>query len=615
MTWEFGLTLFTISALFIGFIRQVAEVELLALVAVAVLLAGGVLTIADVLSVFSNPAAMTVATMFILSAALDKTGVIDLLGKLVLNAADRNTGLALGGLLLAVFFGSFFINNTSVVLIMIPIMIRLAQRLKLASSKLLLPLSYVAILGGACTLIGTSTSLLVDGVAQDMGFKPFGMFDILVPGLSLAAAGGLYMAAIGHRLLPNRQSLSDALGDKVERRYMSQILIERDSPLIGKTVVETGLSKSDEVEILQHIPANDQASSLVNLLRYLDVSRVFKKDPGAKRDHDGVTSKAALREGDRLVILSDQRNILTADKNKKVASLSGDFITAANITMEGIIAPGSTLVGQLIDGFNRENAYKVQILAVHRVNGKINTDFSSVKVSVGDTVLIKGETRALASLIENGEVNSLNAPEHEPFNRRHAPIAIFALFMAVGLATLNLVPIAAGAFLAAVLVMASRSLKVTDAYKALQGSVLLLIYAMLAISIAMQKSGALNLLVGGIMEVIHGAHPILVISCLYLATSCITEVFSNNAAAVMLTPIALGLAQSLGLAAAPFEAAIMLGASASFATPVGYQTNTLVFNAGGYRFSDFLKIGVPLNLILWAVASIVIPLYWNIPWN
>ncbi len=611
MSFEIVLTLIVVLFLLIGMVKQVIEADLLALLAVSVLLLSGVLDTRELLSVFSNSAAMTVACMFILSAALDKTGVIDAMGKTTIRMIDRNMTLALISIFLMVFVASFFVNNTSVVLIMIPIIMMVAKKMEISPSKMLIPLSYISILGGVCTLIGTSTNLLVDGVAQNMGLRPFGMFDIFVPGLCMAAVGILYMLTIGRKILPARQTLYDAIDHGGRQKYIMQVTISPEAPLIGKTIAESGFTRADDFEVIQHIAAEAEKGTLANFLSKLDKTHIFWRHGLHKQSGQvAVNMQAVLKEGDRLILLSNQRNALTVDK--LAGTTHENLVAESAVTMEALIPVGSRLIGQYVDQFNADEAQNVEIVAVHRLKGEISADFKTVRLSAGDTVLIKGDETVLGRMFADDQLSNLRSPAYEPYQKSKAPIAIAAIFAAIGLATFNILPIAGGAFIAAVLVMATQCIKVKDAYRALQGNVLLLIYAMLAVSIAMEKTGALGLIVDSIMGLAQGMPPFVIISIIYLLTSCITEVFSNNAAAVMLTPIAVGMAQSLGVDPVPFVVAIMFGASASFATPVGYQTNTLVFNAGGYKFVDFLRIGVPMNILMWLTASLIIPLYWGL---
>ncbi len=577
------LALGLVAAMFVLFVRETYSTEVVAIAGTALMLGTGILPYADALAVLSNPAPWTIAAMFIVMGALVRTGALDVLTRLAERYAKTHPRSAVMAVILAVMAGSAIMNNTPVVVVMIPVMVQLSQTLGTKASKLLIPLSYAAIMGGSLTLIGTSTNLLVDGVARNQGLEPFGIFEILPIGLVVCVWGLIYMSIFAPRLLPDRDSMANMLSDRSKMKFFTEAVIPPDSNLIGREVTGVQLFKREGVRLID----------------------VVRGDRSLRRELESVM----LEVGDRVVLRTQMTELLSLQANRELRRV--DQVSAVETTtVEALITPGCKMVGRSLGSLRLRRRYGVYPLAVHRRNQNIGRQLDAPVVKVGDTLLLEGAPEDIQRLAADMEMVDVSHPSARAFRRSHAPIAIAALIGIVVLAALNVAPILLLAVVAVAVVLVTGCIDPDEAFSFVDGQLLALIFGMLAVGAGLQNSGAIALIVDGVSPGLNLLPAPLIVLVVFLMTSTLTEIVSNNAVAVIMTPLAISLGAALGLDPRPLVVAVMIAASCAFSTPIGYQTNTLVYGPGGYKFSDFMRVGIPLNLSVAVLASLVIPLIW-----
>ncbi|MCF6303194.1 MAG: SLC13 family permease [Devosiaceae bacterium] len=589
MTQESLLVLLILGVAVVFFISERLRVDLIAMLVLIALTLTGLVTVEEAFSGFANPAVITVWSVYIVSGGLFRSGVADMLANFMLRLAGRSYLRLLLAIMVTVGIMSSFMNNIGAVAILLPAVVSAARKINVAPSKLLIPMAFTSLLGGKMTIIGTPPNILATSIMESYGgLEPFGFFDFAPMGALVLTVGIIYFLLIGHRLLPDRTpggQLSDAYQ---LREYLSEVRVGEQSPLIGKTLAETRLGEGYALNIVQ---IRRGESSFISP----------SQDP-------------RLTIGDILLVQGSTPDILKAGKalnldsvhEMKFEEISQDAKTVVEVTL----SPSSHLQGRSLKQSDFRAHYGLTVLAIQHRGESIVSNLADTPLELGDALLIQGPKDRIAQLRRNNDFLVLETPPIEIRRTRKAPLAILILVGVLLVVSLQLLHVSTAMLIGAMLMVLAGVLNMDEAYQSIEWKSVFLIAGMLPMGIAMQNSGTALYLAQQIIELVGGWGTIAVLMGIFVMTALTTEVMSNAAATVMVTPIAIDAANSLGANPQTFVMAVVIAAATSFLMPIGHQANVLVFGPGGYKFSDYTKVGVWLNIIIFIVVAIFLPLVW-----
>ncbi len=589
MTWEIAVVILTVVVMLVFLVTEVTRPEFVVFCALAFLLLTGLLSPSDALRGFSNEGMLTVALLFIVAGAVQQSGLITRIVSRALGTGE-NERKALVRMMFPISILSGFLNNTPIVVMFAPIIKKWCRDKNISPSKFLLPLSYATIFGGTITLIGTSTNLLIHGMMLEQGMRGFSMFQLGVVGIPACIVGIVYMGTIGHRLLPSRKTSEESFMEST-REFLSEAVVLKDSPIVGKTVEEVGLKHLEGLYLIEIIRNGHRIAP--------------------------VQTDRTLREGDRLIFTGLVSTIVDLERIKGLKIETGtdlkldDLHNGNAFLVEAVVSHQSSIINQTVKESSFRGKYGAGVVAVHRNQERIKSKVGDIPLKAGDTLLLLAGKQFMKRWLNSGDFYLISpVPQPEWMNPRKGTFAVIILLAMVLVATFEILSMFKASILAVIMLFLTKTITFESAKKHMHFNVLIMIACAIGIGIALEKTGTAAWIANAFVSVTQGLGVIGMLSVIYLITTFFTEIITNNAAAVLMFPISQAIALQAGVDPVAFFMTIAIAASASFATPIGYQTNLIVYGPGGYRFSDYLKVGIPLNLLYMAVTIIIVTFVW-----